>query len=95
MYLHLGQNTVIRMHDIVGIFDLDTTTISKHTKAYLKTAQEKKEVITITNELPKSFVVAMGKNEKREKIFVSQIATSTIKKRSEKPINDLQNFDDI
>ena len=28
MYLHLGQETVVKMDSIVGIFDLDTSTIS-------------------------------------------------------------------
>ena len=35
MYLHLGQETVVKMDSIVGIFDLDTSTISKFTRDYL------------------------------------------------------------
>ena len=29
MYLHLGENTVVRTDSIIGIFDMDTSTISK------------------------------------------------------------------
>ena len=29
MYLHLGQETVVRERDIIGIFDLDNTTVSR------------------------------------------------------------------
>ena len=29
MYLHLGQDTVVKMSEVVGIFDLETSTISK------------------------------------------------------------------
>ena len=39
MYLHLGHDTVIRKEEILGIFDIDTSTVSKHTRDYL----EKKE----------------------------------------------------
>ena len=27
MFLHLGQSTVIRTDDIVGVFDIDNTTV--------------------------------------------------------------------
>ena len=35
MYLHLGQDTVIKMDEIVGIFDLETATVSKISRATL------------------------------------------------------------
>ena len=38
MYLHLGENTVVRTDSIIGIFDMDTSTISKWTKDYLSNA---------------------------------------------------------
>ncbi len=41
MYLHLGQDVVVRSRDIVGIFDIENTSVSKITKEYL-TDQEKK-----------------------------------------------------
>ena len=34
MYIHLGQDTVISSKQIVGIFDIENTSISKHTKAF-------------------------------------------------------------
>ena len=32
MYLNIGQDTVIIDKDILGIFDLDNTTVSKSTR---------------------------------------------------------------
>ena len=32
MYLHLGQDKVVSMDEIVGIFDLDTSTDRKSTR---------------------------------------------------------------
>ena len=40
MYLHLGQNTVVNMKDIVGVFEMDNSTVSKHTRNYLTRAQK-------------------------------------------------------
>lgn len=39
MYLHLGQDKVVSMDEIVGIFDLDTSTVSKATRDYLAKAE--------------------------------------------------------
>ena len=57
MILHIGETTVIKTNDIIGIFDLDTSTISKHTRNYLNKAQRDGEVISVTYDLPKSFIV--------------------------------------
>ena len=40
MYLHLGMDKVITFDDIIGIFDLDTTTVSKRTRDYLAKAEK-------------------------------------------------------
>lgn len=80
MYIHLGQDTVIRMADVVGIFDLDTSTVSKHTRDFLARAEKEKRVVNVSYELPKSFVVAgEGKNQK---VYISQISSATLLKRT-------------
>lgn len=79
MYLHLGENTVVRTDSIIGIFDMDTSTISKWTKDYLYNATKNKRVINVSMELPKSFVVCNENNE--IKVYVSQISSQTLMKR--------------
>ena len=44
MYLHLGQSTVIRDRDIIGIFDLDITSQSYRTRQYLSKAEQAGQV---------------------------------------------------
>ena len=39
MYLHLGQEVVVRHSDIIGVFDMDNTTISPHTRDFLHKAE--------------------------------------------------------
>ncbi|MBE6803595.1 MAG: DUF370 domain-containing protein [Ruminococcaceae bacterium] len=80
MYLNIGQDTVIRDKNILGIFDLDNTTVSKSTREYINTASKNGECITVSiEELPKSFIV-VAENNKKE-IYISPLNTSTIFKR--------------
>ena len=87
MYLHLGQDTVIREREIVGIFDLDNSTVSVHTRRFLTAAEKGGQVVNVTSELPKTFVLAVPPGKKaREKtstkVYICQLSTNTLKKRS-------------
>ena len=81
MYLHLGQNTVIKEEEIIGIFDMDNTTISKISREYLSKKQKNEEVVNVSLELPKAFVVCSDKS-KKENVYITQISTSTLLKRT-------------
>lgn len=83
MFLHLGQDTVIIEDDIIGIFDLDTTTVSKPTRDYLKTMQKCGNVVNVSYDLPKSFIITCKKKSKKKTMFISPISTATLLKRSE------------
>ncbi len=83
MYLHLGKDTVINSQEIIGIFDLDTSTVSRHTRKYLNIAEKNKETVIVSYELPKSFVVCAKPKSKNKKIYISQISPLTLQKRSE------------
>lgn len=80
MYLHLGQATVVDDREVVGVFDLDNSTVSKYTREFLKKAQKEGRVVNVSMELPKSFVVC--KNGERETVYLSQISPSTLLRRS-------------
>ena len=45
MYLQLGQDTVIRTDNIIGIFDLDNTTVQKGTRDFLNAAEKNGETV--------------------------------------------------
>ncbi|MBQ0135196.1 MAG: DUF370 domain-containing protein [Oscillospiraceae bacterium] len=80
MFLHLGQYTVIKTDDIVGIFDIDNTTVSKYTRNYLSEATKKNRIVNVSLELPKSFIVCKEKNGE-ETVYISQLAPQTLVKR--------------
>ena len=79
MYLHLGNEIVIKNSDIVGIFDIDNTSVGKATRDFLANAERNMQVTNVTNELPKSFVVTSGESGSR--VYISQISAQTLKRR--------------
>lgn len=82
MYLHLGQSTVITHDEILGIFDLDNTTVSKNTRNYLSKAEKEGRIINVVStEIPKSFIVCNKDND--IKVYLSQISCATLLKRTQ------------
>jgi len=87
MYLHLGSGTVVRGDEVVGVFDLDNTTVSKATRGFLRLAQEEGRVVDVApGALPKTFVVCVGKVQ-GERVFVAGVSTGTIYGRAFKMEN--------
>ena len=80
MYLHLGNNTIIRKDEIIGIFDLDASTVSYKTRDFLAEAEKKGRVVNVSMELPKSFVVCRENNE--TKIYICQLSPVTLIRRA-------------
>ncbi len=81
MYLHIGKEKIIKTDEIIGIFDLDTATISKATRNYLAAAEKSGDVVNVTTELPKTFIVCKENGKRR--VYISQISSATLNKRSE------------
>jgi hypothetical protein len=82
MYLYLGQNVVTQEESVIGIFDLDNTTWSHITRKFLSQAEKAGSVITVSDELPKSFVVC-GESENLE-IYLSQLSPATLAQRAQR-----------
>lgn len=82
MFIHIGQDTVVIDKEIIGIFDMDNTTIMKKTIDYLNNAEKEKSVINVAPfELPKSFIVCQTPKGKR--IYISPVSVGTILRRIE------------
>ena len=80
MFLHLGENVVVPIKDIIGIFDLQTTMYSSDTSAFIRMAEEDGFVERISKEKPKSFVIA--EVNKVSKVYLCPISSSTLTKRT-------------
>ncbi len=79
MYISMGNDMTIRDSTIIGVFDLDNTTCSKHSRNFLTKAEKEGQVVTVTDELPKSFILTAeyGLN----KVYLTQFHTKAIEKR--------------
>ena len=97
MYLHLGQSVVVPHSDVIGIFDLDITSQSHLTRAFLTRAEQEKRVVNVSDELPKSFVLCQPRRrqngrltvrqkgkEKLHTLYISQLASATLEGRAER-----------
>lgn len=78
MYLHLGQDYLVKTRDILGIFDIDTTSVAKNTRLFLRRAEEEGAVVPLSGELPKSFILT---DFPTPTVYISPISTATLKKR--------------
>lgn len=78
MYLHLGNNVIVNENDIIGIFDIDNTTVSKHTRNYLSQRTSNSEIVNVSMELPKSFVVCNNKKNGKITVYISQLSSKTL-----------------
>ena len=82
MYLHVGNSKNLRESSIIGIFDMDNSTVSPITRKYLSNAKKNGKVESAVEEIPKSFVLYVDRGE--SKICFSQLSTSALLGRTEK-----------
>ena len=82
MYLHLGQSVVVPYGDVLGIFDMDNTTESRHTRELLNRAEREGRVVNVCDDLPRSFVLCAAPGEAHT-VYISQLSPATLLKRAE------------
>ena len=80
MYIHLGENISINDTTVIGVFDLENTTIGQDTRMYLNRMKKEGKAVEVSAEMPKSFVVCMENGE--EVAYISSISVATLKKRA-------------
>ena len=79
MYLPIGGDMAVREKSIIGVFDLDNCTYEKRTREFLAAAEQNGEVITVAEDLPRSFLLTSEYGMTR--IYLSQFSTATLGKR--------------
>lgn len=83
MYLYVGNDVLINSDNIIGIFDMDNTTISKSTRKFLNLNEKNGRIINVSYELPKSFVVCKDKSVNDKKIYLCKLSPATIQGRKD------------
>lgn len=75
MYLHIGNGVNVKKKEIIGIFDMDTATVSHSTRAFLNAMEKKKRVFYTEMDIPRSFVLCDGDKKGEQKLYVSKISS--------------------
>ena len=91
MYLHLGGDTVVATGDVLGIFDLDNASWSKHTREFLRRVQQEGRVINVTDDLPRSMVLCRVCGE--ERVYISLLSSATLMKRAESGLGGIEELE--
>ena len=84
MYIHLGRDYVLNDRDIIGIFNLETTAISPRGREFLNYAQKNGAVVSLSDELPQSYVLADGGVV--DTVYLSELSSAVLRRRAEKMI---------
>lgn len=80
MYLHIGSDVAVDTRSIIGIFDVDNTTVSRLGKRFLPEAGSRGEIIYANDELPRSFILT--DNNGNNRIYISSMSTQVLARRS-------------
>ena len=85
MYLHIGNGITIRKNKIIGIFDLDSSTVSNITKKYINKNEKAGNILYGDSDLPRTFLLHEEEkdNKKSYKIKLSRISSQGLKLRAE------------
>ena len=79
MYLHIGNKKSVKKKDIIGIFDLDTATVSKAGKDFIGRMQKEGRLEYDDFDLPRSFVLIS--EDEGLKVRLSRISTQGLRLR--------------
>ena len=82
MYIHLGRDYVLNDHDLIGIFILETTTVSPRGREFLNYAQKNGAVVSLSDDLPQCYVLA---DAPVDTVYLSELSSAAMKRRTEMP----------
>jgi extracellular matrix regulatory protein B len=75
MFIHIGGDIVVRSAEVVAIIDHNMTA-SKWMRKFLENKEERHQLISVSKEDTKSFVIT------KDKIYCSPISSLTLKRRA-------------
>ena len=85
MYLAIGGSMSVREDTVIGIFDLDHASCSRHTRQFLREAERSGQVTAAGDELPKSFLLT--REYGMDHVYLVQFRAQTMEKRTNKEEN--------
>lgn len=84
MFVNLENDISIKKTEIIGIFNMDTATVSPVTKDYIKNAGRDMKIVYASKRVPESFVLTH--NGYTESVYMSSFSVDTVLGRTEKKV---------
>lgn len=82
MYLHLGKDVSVNTKNIIAILDLESTSVSKHTRDFLKIVEEEGFVRNVSEEIPRTFVLCEINGQ--SVVYITNISSKALAGRTER-----------
>ena len=79
MYVDIGGDMAVMARSLIGIFDLDGASRSKKTIEFLKEAENNGELISVTEDIPKTFLVTVEYG--MQHVYLTHYSPLTLEKR--------------
>ena len=78
MYIHLGNDTAVPDKDIIGIFDIENTSVSRITKEFLSETGKSGKTVYVSYDMPKAYVLCT------DSVYITAVSPLTLRARAEK-----------
>ena len=78
MYLSIGNDMAVRDRSVIGIFDLDNTTVTARGREFIQRSEKEGQVVPC-DDLPKSFILSSEYGMTR--VYLTSLTPSTLEKR--------------
>lgn len=88
MYLHIGNGKSLKKKQIIGIFDLDTATVTRTGKDFINKKEKEGALIYEDFDLPRSFILTDTADGVR--VYLSRISSQGLRMRAEENKSELK-----
>ena len=75
MYIRIGGDVSLSADKILGIFDIEKTSVNKDVNDYLMKLQKQGKIYYVSYDMPKSFIVT------DDYVYISNVSVFTLKRR--------------
>ena len=70
-YVNMGLDRILNRSQIIGLFDLDSVTVQKDSRQFIRFAQQNGEIEDATTDLPVTFLFCDGQGKKQNVLLTS------------------------
>jgi hypothetical protein len=78
MYISIGNDFAVRESTVIGIFDLDNTTVNARGREFLERAEKEGQIVP-WDDLPRSFILTSEYG--MTKVYQTNLSTQTLAKK--------------